>query len=96
MENKKEKIEKEIDKIFEQFNNADKLIPDPHFYSKVKQRLESEDKKKKLDITQKRKRGTEAGMPYHAAVADAIPPPQSPKFQNQVNQRNVGCPLGPT
>ena len=47
MENKREKIEKEIEKTFEQFVKADKLTPDPYFYSNVKRRLESEDKKEK-------------------------------------------------
>ena len=47
MENNKEKIEKEIYKTLEQFENAEKLTPDPNFYSKVQKHLESRTKKEK-------------------------------------------------
>jgi len=47
MESKKVKIEEEIKKTLEQFDNAEKLTPDPYFYSKIQTSLKSEKENKK-------------------------------------------------
>lgn len=46
--NKKEKIEQEISKTFEQFDRADKLPSNPYFYTRVQARLE--EKKKQQNV----------------------------------------------
>jgi hypothetical protein len=46
--NKKEKIEQEISKTFEQFENAEKLPPNPYFYTRVQARLEEKQKQQNV------------------------------------------------
>ena len=46
--NKKEKIEQEINKTLEQFNQAEKLPPNPYFFTRVQTRLE--EKKKQQNV----------------------------------------------
>ncbi len=46
--NKKEKIEQEISKTFEQFENADKLPLNQYFYTRVQARLEEKQKKQNV------------------------------------------------
>lgn len=43
--NKKQKIEREIDKTLEQFDKAPKLPPDPYFYTRLQARLNEREKK---------------------------------------------------
>lgn len=38
--NRKEKIEQEVRKTLEQFDQAEKLPPDPYFYTRLKSRLD--------------------------------------------------------
>ena len=40
--NKKDKIEQEIRKTLDQFDNAEQLTPNPYFYSRVQARLEEQ------------------------------------------------------
>lgn len=47
MESKKVKIEEEIKKTLEQFDNAEKLTPNPYFYSKIQTSLKSEKENEK-------------------------------------------------
>lgn len=42
--NKKERIEREIDKTLEMFDKKDTLKPNPYFYTRVKQRIEEKSK----------------------------------------------------
>jgi len=46
--NKKEKIEQEISKTLEQFDQAEKLPPNPYFYTRVQARLE--EKKRQQNV----------------------------------------------
>lgn len=46
--NKKEKIEQEIQKTMEQFDNAEQLPPNPYFYTRVQARLEDSRKQHRI------------------------------------------------
>ena len=46
--NKKEKIEHEINKTLEQFDTAEKLPPNPYFYTRVQARLEEKQKQQNI------------------------------------------------
>jgi hypothetical protein len=48
--NKREKIEREIDKAFGKFEKKDLLEPNPYFYTRIQQRL-NERKRKKLNFS---------------------------------------------
>jgi len=44
--NKKEKIEQEIQKTLDQFQRAEKLVPNQYFYSRILQRLDERNEHK--------------------------------------------------
>ena len=46
--NRKEKIEQEINKTLEQFDQADKLPQNPYFYTRVQARLEEKQKQQNV------------------------------------------------
>ncbi len=46
--NKKEKIEQEISKTLEQFDQSDMLPPNPYFYTRVQARLEEKQKQQNV------------------------------------------------
>lgn len=44
--NKKEKIEQEINKTLAQFDNAERMLSNPYFYTRVQARLEEKQRQK--------------------------------------------------
>ncbi len=49
--NKKDKIEQEIRKTLDQFDHAEKLPPNPYFYTRVKARIEEKNRKQGIFST---------------------------------------------